>query len=374
VAVVSGVIPLFLMCRRKKTSNYVTLAICLAYLLYPTFRGGLFFDFHENKFLPPLILWLLYFFDMDKWTKKKSIGVIVFTLLILMVKEDAFIYAACIGFYYVMTGKEKRQKIAGAIVCLFSVAYFFTVFHFMSKFTDSGSAITAFGRYENLTADGYTGIKDIVMNMMKDPAYVVSQLMSAEKLEFIIWMFLPLIFLPFRSKNAANYILLIPLVVLNLLSDYDYQHSIYYQYAYASGVLVIYLTFLEMQKLKGKRAAIVSVCVCLSSLLLSTSSISDRNSYFSQYEQQKDVLEETKELLAKIPQDASVSAYTTFVPYLAERDEIYRHSEGDEADYIVLSLRIRAHESMEEVEQYQADGYEIFGMVEKYVIVLKKIS
>lgn len=37
-AVLSGIIPVYLMCRNKKASNIATLALCLAYLLYPTLR------------------------------------------------------------------------------------------------------------------------------------------------------------------------------------------------------------------------------------------------------------------------------------------------------------------------------------------------
>lgn len=363
------------MCRNKKASNIATLALCLAYLLYPTLRGGLFFDFHENKFLAPLVLWLLYFFELEKFGKKKLTGIIVFTLLILMVKEDAPIYTACIGFFQIFYKSDKRDKIAGFSVAVFSVIYFFVVFHFMGIYGDAGSAITSFGRYENLMVSDYDGVLKLVLNMLKNPAYVIKQLMTAEKLEFILWMFLPVLFLPFRTRKISSLILLIPLIVLNLLSNYGYQHSIYYQYAYASGALVLYAAFLELSKMKGIRGQAFSVCIIVMSLLMSISCISDRTVYYNDYVNYHEKVDEVRALLEKIPKEASVSSSTFYLPVIAERNEIYRHKNEDEMDYIVLTLSGSEKDTnLREADEYMEKGYRLFGMVEDRIIILEKIN
>lgn len=375
IAVLSGIIPVYLMCRNKKASNIVTLALCLAYLLYPTLRGGLFFDFHENKFLAPLVLWLLYFFELEKFGKKKLTGIIVFTLLILMVKEDAPIYTACIGLFQIFYKSDKRDKIAGFSVAVFSVIYFFVVFHFMGIYGDAGSAITSFGRYENLMVSDYDGVLKLVLNMLKNPAYVIKQLMTAEKLEFILWMFLPVLFLPFRTRKISSLILLIPLIVLNLLSNYGYQHSIYYQYAYASGALVLYAAFLELSKMKGIRGQAFSVCIIVMSLLMSISCISDRTVYYNDYVNYHEKVDEVRALLEKIPKEASVSSSTFYLPVIAERNEIYRHKNEDEMDYIVLTLSGSEKDTnLREADEYMEKGYRLFGMVEDRIIILEKIN
>lgn len=375
IAVLSGMIPVYLMCRNKKVSNLTTLALCLAYLLYPTLRGGLFFDFHENKFLAPLILWLLYFFELEKFEKKKLTGIIVFTLLILMVKEDAPIYTACIGLFQMFYKSDKRDKIAGLSIAIFSVIYFFVVFHFMGIYGDAGSAITSFGRYENLMVSDYDGVSKLVLNMLKDPAYVIKQLMTAEKLEFILWMFLPVLFLPFRARKISSLILLIPLVVLNLLSNYGYQHSIYYQYAYASGVLVLYTAFLELSKIKGIRGQAFSVCIIVMSLLMSISCISDRSVYYNDYMKYHEKVEEVRTLLKKIPEEASVSSSTFYLPVIAQRNEIYRYKDGDEMDYIVLTLSGSEKDTnLRKADEYMKKNYQLFGKIEDRIIVLEKIN
>lgn len=375
IAVLSGIIPVYLMCRNKKASNIATLAMCLAYLFYPTLRGGLFFDFHENKFLAPLVLWLLYFFELEKFGKKKLMGITVFTFLILMVKEDAPIYTTCIGLFEMFYKSDKRDKIAGFSIAVFSVIYFFVVFHFMGIYGDAGSAITSFGRYENLMISDYDGVPKLVLNMLKNPAYVIKQLMTAEKLEFILWMFLPVLFLPFRTRKISSLILLIPLVVLNLLSNYGYQHSIYYQYAYASGVLVLYAAFLELSKMKGIRGQSFSICMIVMSLLMSISCISDRSVYYNDYVRYHEKVDEVRELLEKIPKEASVSSSTFYLPVIAQRNEIYRHKTGDETDYIVLTLSDSEKDiNLREADEYMKKGYRLFGEIEDRIIILEKIN
>lgn len=373
IAVLSGVIPVYLICRNKKLANIPTLALCITYLLYPTLRGGLFYDFHENKFLAPLVLWLLYFFELKKPGKKKMAGIIIFTALILMVKEDAAIYTGCIGLFMLFYKKNKRDKITSAVIMVVSVIYFFVVFHFMGIYGDAGSAITSFGRYENLMVSEFDGVGGLVMNMLKNPAYVLGELLDAEKVEFVLWMFLPVMFLPFKSRKISNYILIVPMIVLNLLSDYKYQHIIYFQYAYASGVFIIYLSIIEMKKLNQRDGKNMAIAMVVASVLLSTAAISDRNVYYADYKEQKSKLIEARELIDTIPKEKSVSATTTYVPALADRDEVYRFTDGDRMDYLVFSItEMQNDANMAIANKYLEDGYHVYGKVEGRVIVLEK--
>ena len=63
LAIVGGIIPLWLIAKKYKLNNIAVTLLGLVYLVYPAFVGGAFFDFHENKFLLPIILWLFYFYE-----------------------------------------------------------------------------------------------------------------------------------------------------------------------------------------------------------------------------------------------------------------------------------------------------------------------
>jgi uncharacterized membrane protein len=81
----------------------------IAYIFYPALAAASFYDFHENAFLTPFILWIFYFIEKDHY-----IGVLIFSLLTCLVKEDAPVYVAVIGMYWAI---GRKRYIKGLSVC-----------------------------------------------------------------------------------------------------------------------------------------------------------------------------------------------------------------------------------------------------------------
>ena len=63
VVIASAVIPMWLIGKRHGLHPLLRTLLCLVLLLLPTTAGGASYDIHENCFLLPLILWLMYAFD-----------------------------------------------------------------------------------------------------------------------------------------------------------------------------------------------------------------------------------------------------------------------------------------------------------------------
>ena len=78
----SAVIPLWLIGKHHGLSGLQRMLLCAVLLLYPAFAGGVGYDIHENCFLTPLLLWLLYGID-----RKNSIITAISAFLTLTVKE-----------------------------------------------------------------------------------------------------------------------------------------------------------------------------------------------------------------------------------------------------------------------------------------------
>lgn len=374
--VLSGAIPVYLMCRNKKYSGFITVGIVAVFILYPTMRSGLFYDFHENKFLPPLLLWLLYFTENEKLSKiKRNTGIAVFTVLSLMVKEDAAIYIACIGLFLMVYKKRKNDKLMGFLVMEGAVIYFLIVFFLLNKY-GAGSSINSIGRYENFLVSNEDGLGNMLINILKDPAYTIKQLMTAEKLEFILWTMLPVLFVPLISKKAAAYILLIPYMVMNLLTNYVYQYDIGFQYTYGSCTLIIYMVILWFEGPDTVKKRICVILMVIASMLTSANAIASRNSYLDNVKEELAYCHEIFEILDTIPDDKSVCADTWFVPALSQRKEIYEYREGldIETDYIVLDKRgMGAKEKAQKIiEEKLEEGYHVFGEIEDKIIILEK--
>ena len=249
ILVLSGVFPMFLICRQLKLSNVKTTVISFLYLLYPAMSSGSFYDFHENAFLAPLILWTLYFSHKKKWYN--TLLMFVFALLVLAVKEDAAIYVAFIALYMIL---GRRRYIAGAFMFALSVAYFFFAIAMIAYF-QQGMALGAEGnmlgsRFAHIIGAG-AGFSELIKVLILNPSLYIVKSLNINKLIYILNMLLPLAFLPIITRKPSRWILLGPLYILNIVPDYSPQHDIGYQYSFGSGALLVYLAALNLSDLSG---------------------------------------------------------------------------------------------------------------------------
>ena len=324
--IASGAIPLYLIAKKKNLNRFFVTCVLVLYFLFPASAGGCFYDFHENKMLLPIVLWLLYFIEQNK-----SLGIWVFMVLTLLVKEDAAIYVACIGLFLMAARKQYRR---GFVMFGVSVVYFLAVVYYLEHFGDGAML----GRYSNfIIGDG--GVFSILVTILKDPSYLFSQVFTMEKMEFVLLMIVPLLGMPFFTKRISHYILLIPFLVINLMTDNPYQHSIYYQYTYGVTALLFYLTVLHLSEWEEKKAKKMAVYAVILSLFVFVAALADKTKYLDFYEQDKEKYQTMMEVLDQIPKEKSVRATTCLVPYMSQRKVIYKFETTEElCDVIAFDL------------------------------------
>ena len=232
-----GVFPLFLICRRIKLSNIKTTLICLVYLLYPAMSSGAFYDFHENAFLAPFILWTLYFIHAEKW-----IPTFACALGVLMVKEDAAMYVGFIALYVIFA---RKKIVRGILMFLMTFVYFLFA---MWMLMQGGEGIMLGGRYFNII--GYSGsFVDLIRVALVNPALYAAESFTYEKLLYALNMLVPLAFLPIMTRKVSRWLLIAPLFVINLITDYQYQYNLTFQYSFGSGALLVYLAAINLADL-----------------------------------------------------------------------------------------------------------------------------
>ena len=239
--VFAGVFPLFLICRNLKLSNAKSVLISLLYLLYPAMSSGAFYDFHENAFLAPLILWTLYF--SHKKGALNTIFMFVFALLTLMVKEDAAIYVAFIALFVFFS---QRQRLKGIGLFIMTVCYFFFAIFMISQFGEEGTMLGS--RYQNIIGANDSFLA-LVTTFVVNPALYAAEIFTADKLIYALNMLLPLAFLPLITRKPSRFLLLGPFLIMNLVTDYQYQYDLGFQYSFGSGALLIYLAAINVADL-----------------------------------------------------------------------------------------------------------------------------
>ena len=228
------VIPIVLIAREYRLSNWMTVGFTLLYALYPATSGGAVYDMHENCFLT-------FFLLMTIWAaeKKKTYIMILMMLFAFFVKEDAAIYVLVLGTFYLLSRKDKKR---GLILMVCAAVYFLIAISVVNSY---GLGIMD-NRFSNLYFDADGGLSQVFKSIIANPGYVIAQMItnssadSVEKIAYFILMFGPMATVIFTTgKKYTRYILLSPLIIINIFTTYVYMHDINFQYNFGVIALIM---------------------------------------------------------------------------------------------------------------------------------------
>ncbi len=335
----SAVIPLWKLGKTHGLHPGLRMLSCLLLLVYPAYAGGTGYDLHENCFLTPLILWLFWGID-----RKNIPATAASAVLTLMVKEDAAVYAAVIGLYLLLRSALRRESWGlwtGGVLTAGAVAWFLGVTFYLAG---SGDGVMTY-RYQNFMYDGSGSLVSVIKAVLLCPMKAVFECVDEEKLGYIGLTLLPLLGLPLITRRYENLVLLIPYLLVNLMSDYRYQHDILYQYSFGSVGFFMYLAIRHVADLKGQwrrflilgMAAVLSfACFCREILPVAAKYISYTIRYEARYDRQREILD-------TIPADAPTAATTFLTACLSDRPVLYdiRYSSREHilsCEYVVIKV------------------------------------
>ncbi|MBR5453705.1 MAG: DUF2079 domain-containing protein [Clostridia bacterium] len=382
VVLASGIAPTILLCKHFKLSGKITALMAFIYSLYPAISIGCFFDIHENCFLVPLLLWTFYFFEREKWA-----GMYIFAALTLTVKEDAAIYLILFALYALIS---KKKYYHGSILALGAFAYFAVALTVLSSssayYRELYAASTPnppiggpmIDRFSNLIYDQSDGLAGAVKTALLNPGYLLTQLFTAEdngwgKILYFIMMLLPLGFIPFFTKKPSRWLLIAP-ILMNLLTAYNYQYNLKYQYHFGITAFLMYAVITNLPDLKPVlRRNVISIAAVACCCLYMTSVLPTLKENRDDYKANLDKYTQMEEILDTIPKDASVCCSTFLLSHLADRDEVYElyyHGNVGDVDYVIFDARSAIDN--EQLTAYVDQGYEVKGSHPGLLIILQK--
>lgn len=360
----SAVIPLWRIGKDHGLSGVQRMLLCAVLLLYPAFSGGASYDIHENCFLMPLLLWLFHGID------RKNTGIITISaLLTLTVKEDAAVYVAVIGLWRMVSTilhwrrENKKGLFTGVALLFVSLLWFFLTTGYLAS---SGDGVMTY-RYQNFMFDGDSSLLTVVLSVLLNPMKALSECVESGKLYFILLTMLPLLGLPLLTRRYERYILLIPYILINLMSDYKYQHSIFFQYTFGSAACLLYLTAVNLAELKLDRqrvfalaaaASVSMACFCMTvvpkALQYPIECIREHGTHQS-----------IRSALSAIPEDAPVTSTFSYTTFLSQRETLYDVAFASidhvlQTEYIVLGLDVPEGDFRQYATEGEEDGFENF--------------
>ena len=324
-------------------------------------------NFHDISQIPLFIFSLLLAMEKRCWWLFA-----IFAVGTLAVREDSGISLFGIGVYLILSRRYPR---IGFIVCFGSLCYVLTLTNLvMPLFSDDVSKRFMLENFGQYAQGDRASTLEILANMLTNPGLVIQEIFTPgfATFKYLLGQWLPLAFIPVVAPGAWA-ISTFPLLKL-LLSKGDLVLSISIRYAMSVTPGLFYGSILwwrgqgfsnfnrplaktQPRKLRPKFRRFWIFCICLSTLFAITSNPSDTLYFLIPTSIKPWVLVSAPEqwqhsakirsLLAKIPDDASVSATTFIIPHLSSRREVIRlpglhfksdRQEIEQVDYIIADL------------------------------------
>ncbi|MBP0968269.1 MAG: DUF2079 domain-containing protein [Oscillospiraceae bacterium] len=320
VLAMGGAVPTFLIAKKHNFKGIPLIFITAAYTFAGYFVLPCFYDFHENAFLPTLLMWLLWAVDSEK-----HIASGIFAVLVCITKEDAPLYVLCIGLFlfFERKGSKLLSRIEGLIYAAVSGGYMLFITNWLTKNGD-GQLMTS-TRFGSMMIDPDGGLTEVIKNVLLDPAYFFSLLIREETLRFFMHMMLPVLFLPFLTKKIRRFWLMVPFIVMNLAigANYGYAADINFHYVFGTGALLLYMAIINLDDLtpehKNTGALLAGAAAFIFFIGTGTQHLSQRDTYRGG----KDIFDEEHEAMSSLPQDSVVCATAFLLPHCCTRDYIY---------------------------------------------------
>ncbi|MBE3560904.1 MAG: DUF2079 domain-containing protein [Ktedonobacteraceae bacterium] len=379
LVVAIGAYPAFWLARLRLRNELASVAIALLYLLYPAQQQATVFDFHAVTFTASLLFFALYFMYT-----RRTVLLFVFAILAMACKEEVALIVVMFGLWSMVF--QRRWRVGAALMVLGVVWLGVEYLYLIPHFSPTGRPLLV-GRYEYLGK----GPVQMLGYILRHPVQILREhVLESSHLFYLRILVSPAGYLPLLAPWIL--VLAAPVVALNLLSSQSGQFSGMFQYnaeivpvlifaAIEAVVLLLWLAQTFMTRLRkisitraetrdvtqagdaqtvrpagtlftmfGSRQPQRLVYATLLTLLLAFMiAYSCRVNYgfhghmpFSIGFVWPAATPHTllaQRFISMIPPDVSVSAQTSMVPHLSQREKIYMFPyEDHHAEYILLDV------------------------------------
>ena len=325
-ALASAIIPVYRIGGRLG-GNAAGLALAAAYWLYPAVHYVNLFDFHEIALAVPFLAFTLDAFLADR----PGLGA-AFVGLALLTREEVGIVTVGLGLWLFFRGRRAwglGLAAVGAGWAALTIGWL-------------APALAGTGKYYYLRRYEWLGDSppEMAATVLTRPDYVAGGLLTRERLDFLLRLFLPLGLLPLLGPELL--VLSLPSFGYLLLSNYREQYELANQY---SAVVIPWLVGAAgagTARLLTWRVRPPVVLGLLLGAAVGAYLAYGPGPLGGRFRSQEFALnahvQVGRELLRLIPRDASVSAQSDLVPHLTDRERLYTFPNLFGADYIIVDI------------------------------------
>jgi len=307
VAISLGALPVYAVARRRLGSEAAALALACAYLLHPAVGWIALENYHPDSFLGLFVGVACAGALLGRW-RWYFVGVV----LALLVKEDAGLVLIPLGVWVA----ARRNVRIGVVTALFALWY---------------ALVAIFGiqrgilgvPFRNSWRFPFGGPWDALWSPVTRPLDLLRHLASDGRPFYVLQMLAPMALVMGAAPGFAA--VAVPVLASNVLSTFWYQYQVEYHYSLVVVPVLAMATILGLARIseRWRRATLASLVAsslvaawAWSPLPLARHTVR-HNSPRSTY------VREAMEAVARVPDDAVVSAFHPLTAHLARRERIY---------------------------------------------------
>ncbi len=186
-----GALPLYMIARRELKNRWHALIISILYLIYPALGGVNQYEYHDEAMMIPFMIFAFYFYST-----KRTKSYLISLLFALFSSSFVVLIGAFLALSFLIDYSESKSKtsirFAVLTVCLILAwAVYLELTPFIPQF-----------QLSTLPVRGYTLVGSSVfidpLIIIRNPIQFISESWS-DKVQFLIYLFAPVIFLPLLS-------------------------------------------------------------------------------------------------------------------------------------------------------------------------------
>ena len=219
IALSSAVVPIYVLSKDSGLSEGYARAVALCYLLYPAiFNINFYTEFRPETIAVPALLWAI-------WAarRKYAWGLAIAITIVLGCKETMSLTIVALGLWLAVF---ERRKIYGLGCIAAGLAWFgFAALYLIPTFR-GGHQMAGTWHYESLG----TSLTEIALKVLTNPQIFLSRAVAGDRLFYYLLLILPIV-LGLHWRKIGAIVPALPMLGLNILSDFPRQRDLIHQYS-----------------------------------------------------------------------------------------------------------------------------------------------
>jgi uncharacterized membrane protein len=298
-----------------KNQTYASI-FAIIYLLYPSLHGLNLADFQPLAFAATLLLTGLALYYRGRYVL--ALGAL---LLALASREDVAPVLVGLGLWFMLV---ERRWLVGSVVLVGGVTLFSLETAVIIPSFRNGGPYALYSRFAHL---GRTP-GEIGMSLLLRPHEMMAAVLTLEKIRYLVGILVPLVFLPLLSPLRGQYNAhMIPFLMLAAIHGFKRLNSRIEERRLPERVGGRKLTTVVL-------GLVVVLSIGFGARVVNQLKL-DRLFSIPRHET-------ARQLLDRIPRDASVSAHYPYVPHLTKRRRVQLFPDAADGEYLFLDLQLRA--------------------------------